>query len=98
MSFWGSLKGIFVKVGKWTAVGVSFLPYIMQAVSVVEMVSSAKGADKKAQALELVKFFAATSEDIAGKDLVNDAEVITAAGSLIDAIVALQNIVAKKTG
>jgi len=97
MSFWSKLSGVFKKVGKWTATGVSFLPYIMQATTIVEMISSAKGSDKKAQALELVKFFLSTSEEVAGHDLLNDDEVVNAAGSVIDAIVALQNIVAKKS-
>jgi len=46
--------------------------------------------------LALVKASIVAAEENAGRDLLNDPEVESAARGIIDAVVAFQNIVAKK--
>ena len=98
MTFFGKVLKIAGKIGKWTSWGLNFVPYLSQAMAIVELLSSAKGEAKRKQAIELLKMLVSASEELSGKDLLNDAEVIKAAESAIDSIVALQNIVAKKEG
>lgn len=97
MSFFTGIGRILGIVGKWSGVGLNFIPYIGQAMTLVEMISSLKGSAKRKQAVDTVKLLVATTEGIAGKDLVNDAEVVKAMEALMDAQVAFQNIVAKKS-
>lgn len=97
LGIFGRLGGLFSKVGKWASIGIGFMPYINQAMAIVEMISTVKGEVKRSQAVDLVKYLITTSENVSGRDLVNDAEVIKAMEALMDAIVAFQNLLAKKS-
>lgn len=97
MSFFTGIGRLFGMIGKWSSVGVSFMPYIGQAMAIVEMLSSLKGQAKRKQAVDLTKLLVTSSEQFAGRDLVNDAEVVKAVEAVMDAQVALQNLIAKKS-
>jgi hypothetical protein len=72
-------------------------PAVAKAEQAVEGIKHAtSGADKRTHALELVLAGVAGAEDLADKDLLNDAEVRDEAGRIIDSIVGFQNLVAKK--
>lgn len=75
---------------------VSEVPRIEQIVQTIPQLKDLTGAEKKAAVLSIVQGALTIVEDVADKDLVNDADVMTAAGGIIDAVVALQNIVAAK--
>ena len=79
-----------------------FLPLIVSAVTQVERLvvrlrSPAKGREKQDAAVDLVRVLLETPESIAERDLLDNAEVDTAARAVIDAVVALQNIVRTAT-
>ena len=92
MSFWS----IFKKIGKWSGKGVAVLPYIVEAAVTVERLSSAKGTEKRVEALNLAMSLIKTFEGTIDKDVLNDGEVQSAVNAVFDAISALQNILAKK--
>ncbi len=81
----------------------SLVPVIFAAVMQVEAeVNTLKqpgltGPQKKAAALDIVKTSLGATEGVAGRDLVDDADVLQAAGGVIDAVVALHNIATKKS-
>ena len=87
---------LFGKVGKWTAKGLTLVPMIGEVISIIEALKSLKGQQKQDAAVDLVKAILATSEEAFGKDLLNDTEIEAATRQVIDAVVALQNIIAKK--
>lgn len=73
-------------------------PYILTAVEAIEkLMKSGKGKEKQDAAADLAKTLLASIEGSLGKDLLNDADVDKAVRGVIDAIVALQNIVASKS-
>ena len=96
MSFFTGIAKLFGVIGKWSSVGISFMPYIGQAMTIVEMLSSLKGISKKKQAVDLTRLLVNSSESFSGRDMFNDADVIKAVEAVIDAQVALQNLLAKK--
>lgn len=89
-------------IGK--ALGIAFraLTVIQTAVPAVEAASKAfkagGGAEKKAAVLELVRAHLAAAELATGRDLLEDGDVMDAAGKLNDAYVALLKVIAQKTG
>ncbi len=93
MSFWKKFK----KVGKWVGRGLSVLPYIFQAMELIEALSDSKGAAKREKAIDLASYLMSVAEDTAGRDLLDDEEVKKALEAVMDAYVAFQNIVAKKS-
>jgi hypothetical protein len=86
--------------GSTLRIGLSVLNTIIPGVSVVEgiarQIPGLRGKEKQDAVVELVKQTLATSEQFASKDLANDAEVERATRGVIDAVVALQNILAAK--
>lgn len=81
---------------EWIAKGLSLIPAITAAINAVERFVKAKGADKQAAALDMAQIILAATEGMAGKDLLNDEDVRDAAKKVIDAQVALQNVIARK--
>jgi hypothetical protein len=81
-------------------IGLSMLNTIVPGVAQVEAIarglSGMKGKQKQDAVVELVKQALATSEGFVGTDLANDADVEQATRGVIDAVVALNNIVAAK--
>ena len=80
----------------WIALGMKLLPFIVEAVSWVEKFINAKGKYKQDAAVYMVKSILGVAESGANRDLLNDDEVEEATRKVIDAVVALNNIVALK--
>lgn len=73
----------------------ALLPYIQLAMQKAQAIKDAKGSEKKKVAIEE---FATTAiqaiEAGAGKDVINDPLVLSATGSVMDALKTLENVVA----
>ena len=81
----------------WVAIGLRLAPLIIGAVQAVErLVTSAKGKAKQDAAIDMVATVLAAVEGAAGQDLLNDAAVQDATRKVIDAVVALQNVIARR--
>ena len=80
----------------WLSLGLKLLPFIVEAVSWVEKFITAKGKYKQDAAIYMVRSSLAVAEVGADRDLLNDDDVETATRTVIDAVVALQNLIAKK--
>jgi hypothetical protein len=82
-------------------VGITVLNAVIPGVSVVETIArqipALKGKQKQDAVVELVKQSLATAENFAAKDLADDADVEQATRGVIDAVVALNNLIAAKT-
>lgn len=80
--------------------GLTVLGTIVPGVSAVEQISRAlpqlRGKQKQDAVVELVKATLLTTESLAGRDLLEDPEVEKATRGVVDAVVAFQNILAKK--
>ena len=80
----------------WLSLGLKLLPFIVEAGSWVEKFITAKGKYKQDAAIYMVRSSLAVAEVGADRDLLNDDDVETATRTVIDAVVALQNLIAKK--
>jgi|TARA_R110000824_G_scaffold53800_2_gene148614 hypothetical protein len=80
----------------WLSIGLKVLPYIVEAVSWVEKFITARGKPKQDAAVEMIKKMLGLAEAGTNKDLLNDDEVEAATRKVIDAVVALQNLITKK--
>lgn len=80
----------------WVTLGMKLLPYIVEAVGWVEKFVTRKGREKQDAAVYMVKSIVGVAEIADGRDLLDDAEVEDATRKVIDAVVALNNIVASK--
>ena len=80
----------------WLSLGLKLLPFIVEAVNWVEKFITAKGKYKQDAAIYMVRSSLAVAEVGADRDLLNDDDVETATRTVIDAVVALQNLIAKK--
>lgn len=80
----------------WLGLGLRILPYVGTVVSVVERFVKGKGKEKQDAALDMLETVLETVEGVAAKDLINDAVVNQAARAVVDAVVAFQNIAAKR--
>ena len=80
----------------WLSLALKLLPFIVEAVSGVEKFITAKGKYKQDAAIYMVRSSLAVAEVGADRDLLNDDDVETATRTVIDAVVALQNLIAKK--
>ncbi len=70
----------------------------VQAVEVIAgQLGELHGKEKQDAVVELVKHALVTAESLTSKDLANDSDVEHATRSVIDSIVALHQVVAKKT-
>lgn len=78
----------------WIGVATKLLPVIISAVGTVEKIAvGIKGKDKQDAAVEIVRDVLPLVEASAGRDLVNDGAVQEAIRKVIDAQVALQNVI-----
>ena len=77
----------------WVVGVLKLVPLILSAVHAVERMSSKKGKDKQDEAIALVGDLVPLIEASIGRDVVNEAEVQGAIRKVIDAVVALQNVV-----
>ena len=80
----------------WLNIGIKVLPYIVEAVQWVEKFITTRGKPKQDAAVEMIKKMLGLAEAGTNKDLLNDDDVEAATRKVIDAVVALNNIVAAK--
>lgn len=77
---------------------IKVLGRIVEGINVVEVIMNlAKGKDKQDAVVELMKQALKEIEERTGKNLVNDEEIEEASRKVIDAIVAFNNLIAKKS-
>ena len=77
-------------------IGLKLLPYIVEAVNWVEKFIKGKGSDKQDSAIKLVISMLGIAESATEKDLLDDSKVEIAARKVIDAVVALQNVISER--
>jgi hypothetical protein len=77
-------------------IGLKLLPYIVEAVQWVEKFITSKGKYKQDAAVYMVKSILGVAERGMDRDILNDDEVEAATRKVIDAVVALQNLIASK--
>jgi hypothetical protein len=86
-------KGVF-------SIAISMLDVILPGVRSVEAIARSfpalKGKDKQNAVVEMVRQSLDITEGALGRDLANDEDVLAATRGVIDATVALHNIVAEK--
>ena len=80
----------------WLSLGLKLLPWIVEAVQWVEKFISAKGSRKQDAAVYMIKSFVGVAESATARNLLDDDEVEAATRQVINAVVALQNLIAKK--
>ncbi len=78
------------------AIGLKLLPYIVSAVEAVERLIRTKGEEKENAAVGMVHAILQTVEKGLDRDLLNDEDVNTATREVMRAVVALQNVIARK--
>ena len=84
-------------MGAFIRAGLTLLPMILEAVSWVEKFVNRKGSAKQDACVELGRSMGGIADTATPLDLdLNDADIDSATRKVIDAVVALQNLVAKK--
>jgi len=78
------------------AIAGALIPGVAAIEAVAEALPGLSGKQKQDAVVELVKSALLASEGVSEKDLLDDAEVEKAARAVVDATVALMNIVEKK--
>ena len=83
---------------KWINVGIKLLPFILSCVHAVEgfLTGPKRGEEKENAAVGMVHAVLQTVEAGLDRDLLNDEDVNRAVRQVMQALVALENIVAKK--
>tara|TARA_Y100000310_G_scaffold331657_1_gene405646 strand:- start:498 stop:758 length:261 start_codon:yes stop_codon:yes gene_type:complete len=81
----------------WIQLGVKLLPFIIDAVNWVEKFVSGKGKFKQDAAVYMIKAGLGVAEQAMNRDVLDDDEVEAATRKVIDAVVALQNLISKKS-
>lgn len=85
---------------KLASVGLTIVGAVVPGVSAIEEIAKAfpglTGKAKQDAVVELVKAALQTVEGVKGSDLANDADVEAATRGVIDAVVGLQNLLARK--
>jgi len=82
---------------KWTVLGNVVIAMLPRLISLFEKKSTAAtGAEKRATIKEVILATVDGLEGATGRELLNDAEVAKAYDAMNDAIVAFQNILARK--
>ena len=81
---------------KWIAIGIKLLPFIVEAINWVEKFIMKKGAEKQDAAVKMTQSMLGIAEEAMDKDILNDKDVEESARRVIDAVVALQNLLATK--
>lgn len=93
MSKWGKL----VPVARIAAAIVgTIVPGVAKVEQMTELIVKAKGKEKQDAVVGLVKAALETSEGITERDLLNDPHAEAATRAVIDAVVHLHNVVARK--
>jgi hypothetical protein len=82
---------------KWVSIGLKLLPFIVEAINWVEKFIMKKGVEKQDAAVKMTLSMLGIAEEAMDKDILNDADVEKSARRVIDAVVALQNLLASKT-
>ena len=77
-------------------IGLKLLPYIVEAVQWVERFITTKGKYKQDAAVYMVKSILGVAERGMDRDILDDDEVESATRKVIDAVVALQHLIASK--
>tara|TARA_Y100000034_G_scaffold72770_1_gene87679 strand:- start:268 stop:522 length:255 start_codon:yes stop_codon:yes gene_type:complete len=77
-------------------IGLKLLPYIVEAVQWVEKFITSKGKYKQDAAVYMVKSILGVAERGVDRDILDDDEVESATRKVIDAVVALQNLIKSK--
>ena len=72
------------------------LPFVVEAVQWVERFIRRKGKAKQDAALQMILSMLNIAESATEADLLSDSKVEIAARKVIDAVVALQNVIAEK--
>jgi hypothetical protein len=80
----------------WLSIGIKVLPYIVEAVQWVEKFITTRGKPKQDAAVEMIKKMLGLAEAGANRDLLDDDDVEAATRKVIDAVVALQNLIVQK--
>jgi hypothetical protein len=80
----------------WLTIGLKLFPLITEAIGWVEKFVTRKGRHKQDAAVYMVKSALGVVEAGFSRDILNDSQVEDATRKVIDAVVALQNIIAKK--
>lgn len=83
---------------KWVTLGFKLLPLIVEAVSWVEKFARGKGKEKQDAAVGLVAAMLRATEAGFDRDLLDDTQIQDATRKAIDAVVALQNVLAQAKG
>ena len=82
---------------QWVMLGMKLAPLIIGAVQAVEkLFKGSHGKDKQDAAVDLSRVMLGVIEGTAGRDLLDDAVVQEAVRKTIDAIVAMQNVIATR--
>jgi len=81
---------------KWISIGFKLIPFIMESIKWVEKFVTKKGTDKQDGAVKMTLSMLGIAEEAMGKDILDDKNVQEAARRVIDAVVALQNLIASK--
>ena len=79
-------------------IGLKLLPYILSCVNAVEQFlrGGQRGEEKENAAVGMVHAILQTVEAGADRDLLNDADVNRATREVMQAVIALQNVIASK--
>ena len=80
----------------WVTIGLKLLPFIVEAIGWVEKFVTRKGQEKQDAAIKMCVSMLGIAEAALEKDILEDSEVEEAARKTIDAVVSLQNIIARK--
>jgi len=80
----------------WVTIGLKLLPFIVEAVNWVEKFVTRKGQAKQDAAIAMCVSMLGIAEAALERDILSDSEVEDAARKTINAVVALQNIIARK--
>jgi len=81
---------------KWISIGLKLLPFIVEAINWVEKFIMKKGVEKQDAAVKMTLSMLGIAEEAMDKDIMNDKDVEHATRRVIDAVVALQNLLASK--
>ena len=81
---------------RWVSIGLKLLPFIVEAINWVEKFIMKKGVEKQDAAVKMTLSMLGIAEEAMDKNIMNDKDVEKATRHVIDAVVALQNLLASK--
>jgi len=83
-------------MGGFLQATLKIVPFVVEAVQWVERFVRRKGVEKQNAALKMILSMLTVAENVTESDLLNDSEVESATRKVIDAVVALENIIKAK--